>query len=326
MISKNTVFILGAGASSPYGLPLGKELVDRIVHELNPGPTDNKKALECISQAAGGGPEMIQLEAFRQTLEESRERSIDAFLEHHTEFMNQGKRAIAWILLNSESSNARLRPSKPNLDWYPQFRDMLSAPFNEFQNNKAAVLTFNYDRSLEQFLFTTLSSRQRDKTGPDAWAAKLRESLPIVHLHGELGKYPEFADVKHNDKRIPYGFSPLTFGAIRLASESIRNVHDKIDLDADPAFQQAYRLISQAESIFFMGFRYDERNVKKLRLKQFLKKQAKIFGSGLDLTEAECARVQRLSMNKILAKNILPVDCVQFLRQSYAVQTGSERR
>jgi len=31
MITRRTVFVLGAGASYPYGLPTGEELVDEIV-------------------------------------------------------------------------------------------------------------------------------------------------------------------------------------------------------------------------------------------------------------------------------------------------------
>ncbi|MBI3986762.1 MAG: hypothetical protein HY343_07575 [Lentisphaerae bacterium] len=325
MITKQTVFILGAGASAPYGFPLGKELVDRIIHELNPEPTDNRKAIECICKAADNYWSSVDLEDFRKSLVTSREQSIDAFLQHHPNFMRQGKAAIAWMLLNAESSNAQLRPSKEHKDkdWYPQLRDLLSASFDEFQNNKAAFLTFNFDRSLEQFLFTTLSSRQSGKARPADWAAKLRECLPIVHLHGELGIHPAFAE--SDDKEVVEFGASVTPASLRAASRRIRNVHDSVDLDSDPAFQQAYRLISQADFICFLGFAYDERNIAKLRLRLHCKGVAVIFGTGMDLTKEERARIQEKSIGKILAESILPMDCVTFLRNSRAIQTIYER-
>jgi hypothetical protein len=46
---------------------------------------------------------------------------------------------------------------------------------------------FNYDRSLEHFLFTALkySSGKSD----DECAGKLK-TIPIIHLHGDLGALP----------------------------------------------------------------------------------------------------------------------------------------
>ena len=34
MFKKNTVFVLGAGASKPYGYPIGSELIDDIINDL----------------------------------------------------------------------------------------------------------------------------------------------------------------------------------------------------------------------------------------------------------------------------------------------------
>ncbi len=42
MITKPTVFILGAGASKPFGYPTGNELKDLIVKHFDPGSTGHK--------------------------------------------------------------------------------------------------------------------------------------------------------------------------------------------------------------------------------------------------------------------------------------------
>ena len=35
----------------------------------------------------------------------------------------------------------------------------MNTPFEDFEKNLVSVITFNYDRSLEQFLFISLKSR-----------------------------------------------------------------------------------------------------------------------------------------------------------------------
>lgn len=52
MIIEDTVLILGAGASIPYGLPSGEQLVDLLIHLLNPEPTDNEQRIKNILGAA----------------------------------------------------------------------------------------------------------------------------------------------------------------------------------------------------------------------------------------------------------------------------------
>ena len=42
MITTKTVFVLGAGASKPYGLPVGSELCQSVIKEFE-GDTDEKK-------------------------------------------------------------------------------------------------------------------------------------------------------------------------------------------------------------------------------------------------------------------------------------------
>ena len=54
-----------------------------------------------------------------------------------------------------------------------------------FEN--VAFITFNYDRSLEFFLLTTLKNRYQ-KTEQEC-AAKLK-NIPIVHLYGKLALLP----------------------------------------------------------------------------------------------------------------------------------------
>src|SRR5205814_6081210 len=75
-------------------------------------------------------------------------------------------------------------------DWYQYLFGKLNASFEEFGQNKLSVVTFNYDRSLEHFLLTTLQY-SHGKTF-DQCADLLMANIPIVHVYGQLSerRYP----------------------------------------------------------------------------------------------------------------------------------------
>lgn len=63
----------------------------------------------------------------------------------------------------------------------------LNRPFQEFGENPVSFIRFNYDISVEYYLFNCLknSYRQTDDEG-----AKQLRKIPIVHVHGNLGALP----------------------------------------------------------------------------------------------------------------------------------------
>src|SRR6185295_12564481 len=109
MIGRQTVLVLGAGASQPYGFPLGAGLVDQVCTEIldeNQGRTlgtvgaDGKQYFVTFSERLkrlGHRPDLI--ERFAVQMRQARPYSIDAFLETRTEFRTVGKAAIADVLL-----------------------------------------------------------------------------------------------------------------------------------------------------------------------------------------------------------------------------------
>ena len=130
---------------------LKKEIINRVAK-----PNDKRwKALIEAGQDRG------HLEDFVNTLRESGQASIDAFLAHHAEFMEVGKAAIAAILIGRERRDALFAPAEDH--WYQYvwsyLQDAGAAAFGE---NKLTVVTFNYDRSLERFLITHGVKRLQD--------------------------------------------------------------------------------------------------------------------------------------------------------------------
>ena len=82
MFNKNTVLILGAGASAPYGFPLGTGLVDALMT----GP--ERQAADIIADHFGHGEREIA--EFKLSLGRSMLGSIDQFLSDHPDLVALG--------------------------------------------------------------------------------------------------------------------------------------------------------------------------------------------------------------------------------------------
>jgi hypothetical protein len=105
MITRPTVFVLGAGASVDFDFPVGKALLSQVVASLRSSSTIREHVL-----ATGFSPK--DAEDFTNALRFSAEVSIDAFLEKRPAFMNIGKAAMAAeliILERDELATARQR-------------------------------------------------------------------------------------------------------------------------------------------------------------------------------------------------------------------------
>jgi hypothetical protein len=279
MITRKIVLILGAGASMPFGFPSGAELRVQIINGLNPSTSHPMR-----SEVLEAGFESKHVEDFRTTLHKSGKKSVDAFLEHRTEFLAIGKVATACALLPCENEDRILAHNE--LNWYEYFFNKLNATFDDFDKNSVSALTFNYDRSLEHYLFTALQNSYGKSA--EECAQKLR-SLPIVHLYGQLGDLPYL-----NSKGIEFGAKPNP-EVLRKAAEGIKIIHE--DISANPEFNRAHELLRNAERICFLGFGYDQTNLRRLAGYGTPSKQD-VIGSAMGLTDRECGLV-RAELNRL---------------------------
>lgn len=114
MISKKTVFVLGAGASKPFGFPTGFELREQICSLL-----DVRSPAANLLIESGYLPD-FKFSAFVNNFLHSGLNSIDSFLSRNTQFADVGAATIAASLLTKEiSSNLYGVGGKiANSDWY----------------------------------------------------------------------------------------------------------------------------------------------------------------------------------------------------------------
>jgi len=103
------VLILGAGASSPCGYPLGAALVDAITSELA-SPKESVLGRQLLDMRHT----VEEIELFSAKLQASQMYSIDAFLAQRPEFLLIGKRCIVSILSRFEKAEHLLTVG----DWY----------------------------------------------------------------------------------------------------------------------------------------------------------------------------------------------------------------
>jgi len=79
--------------------------------------------------------------------------------------------------------------------------------------------------------------------------------IPIIHVHGSLGKYPE----------IPYE-SECDADMLLEISRKIQIIHevqDQTDGFCNREFEQSNELLNQAERIIFLGFGFHPDNIRR---------------------------------------------------------------
>jgi hypothetical protein len=250
MIARSTVLVLGAGASHPYGLPLGQGLTHDVCTELLNASSQQHRAL----QEVGFAPDLIN--EFVNDLRYSGFSSVDAFLETRNDFMPIGKAAIAASLIPRESPDHLFPPQARYGNWYQHLAGHLSIESDEFIKNKLSIITFNYDRSFEQYLQSVIKTRRRCSNRE---AFSILSKLPIIHVHGLLGTLDEDSDSYRKYS------TELNAQTLATASSNIVIISEARDDTAE--FNAARKVLSTAERIYFLGFGYAKQNVTRLGFK-----------------------------------------------------------
>jgi hypothetical protein len=275
VFKRRTVFIVGAGASQEYGLPVGSGLLTNISELFR---TQNVKdgygrTIEGWSNDAVN-IEMHQLARDRHQGKESEVRalskqlansltlaqSIDNYLYTHAHnklLVDMGKSAIVYALLSAEkkSSLAGLNASSLKVHsetWLSKFAQKLFAEVtletvdDVFQN--VEVISFNYDRCVRHFMRHALASYFGLSTER---AETIADKLKIHFPYGSLGSLGE----------LPFGR-----GADGLQFSSFAsNIRTFMEGEASATASAIRHAMSAAEAIVFLGFGFHKQNMKLLR-------------------------------------------------------------
>lgn len=294
MITEETVLIIGAGGSVPYGYPTGAGLrrdictnfpdyyvglytsTPKVRHEL-----ETEKYREA--------------ETFCKIFKNSSIESIDRFLSiNHEKYGEIGKKAIVLSLLKAElESKFRedVESKTYNQDWYSLLYNKMISTFTDpesyqrFSENKVSVITFNYDRSLEYFLYDSLcnsySHIQQEKI------AEQLDKIKFVHVYGCLANPPWSKGLKYQR---PECKEVLNQEIINNLYPNIRTIHQRTN---DDELKDLLEIIKESKNIYFLGFGFADENLQILDLENTINENQRIYATSLGLEANQEEEIQQ---------------------------------
>lgn len=269
MITEPTVFILGAGASNPYGYPTAKELKHHICHEFD--ITGRGRLMKTLVEQFNNSPT----------------ESIDLYLSRNPQFHKEGKRIIVETIAEYEK-NSPVMPAFPDKDWYSYiFNEMTSEIANRSQldlfcENKISFITFNYDRSLEEFFNSSLRSTfvgLEEKV-----IARLLSHVRIHHMYGQYqpASWQQGSNYREYDIYGNWDFMAANVCTIGEEREALKD-----------QMAMALKWLNEAEQFFFLGFGYGPENLKMLNLSAVLNESHRVYGTALNLLDQEIEKIKQ---------------------------------
>jgi hypothetical protein len=280
---KSQVLVLGAGSSYEVDLPLGTKLKEEIAVALNlradnhdthsPSGATVRAAIEQLS----GIKSNHSNNSFVKLIDAARQISsalplaisIDNYIDSqrgNEQVAMCGKLAIAACIFSAEAAS-RLAANPPNEvakavanTWYMEFYQRLTenCVWDDLpaRLKQVAVISFNYDRTIEHFLHSALSVHFAKSS--EQVASLINENLDIFHPYGTIGKLPWQDSVNG----IAFGANPTLENVIQ-ASETLKTFTEGVDPNS-PGIGQLRSVIKNANQLVFLGFAYHPLNLKLL--------------------------------------------------------------
>ena len=306
MIEIPTVLVLGAGASMPYGFPSTWDLyhdVARMPLDAFPTTEDRYSRTKMFRTR--------KISEFKAELATSGVKSIDTFLERRKEFHKVGKASIAWAMCPYEANSQSYSEGRRDTNWYRYLWERMhgGVSLDDLARNKLAILTFNYDRSLEHFLFGAAKAYYGAHA---AKCAQVLKQIDVVHLHGSIGQLPWQSG---KGQTVSYGRG-RTFEAILIAMSRIK-IASGNSAD-DPEFVRARELLKSAERVYFLGFGYHPDNLARLGLDEDQWTGSALAGTCHGLGSREIADIrERCSVD--ISVDRTDMDCLTFFRECHSL-------
>ena len=284
MFNSRSVLLLGAGASRPFGYPLGSELIDSIADGILRAINEEIPSISIWKQGLGvfldqpystlityvehfqrSSPSRTQFEELAKKLKRATHQSIDDFARTNGSFRQLVKALVALEIARVTYDNNLFRANQPSVNqslfgrsrdnWYSRLVSKITENCDSvehcYERNFLSVVTFNYDRSLEHYLDMHLGSSEMFS------GIKASELVRPIHVHGSL-------DFK------------LTSGRLldEQLGEQIMQCHGAFSIMGEPRnaqndpVQVARSMFHQAERIYALGFDFHQSNVDLLQLKE----------------------------------------------------------
>jgi hypothetical protein len=335
--------VLGAGSSAEVGLPVGSQLKKTISFGLaiksdaygHPQTIGNLKvldALKLIANKTGSGKALGQLQDTAMHISQSLplSHSIDNFIDTHRGnplIAQVGKLAIVSAIRSAEKSSSIYvdpRNYHNTIDfnavegtWYAELFKRLTTgiQLEELAERlkRVCIVTFNYDRTLEHFLFHAF--RQVYKV-EEAAAANILNNLRIYHVYGTVGALPWQVPGAQGGA---FGEEPSA-GELLNVSENLRTFTEGTDEDSSEIVV-IRELLKNSMKVLFLGFSYHRLNLKLLYGEGFTYDKlnpCRVWGSAKGLSnsdrdeiEFELKTLGQYQMSLVLREDALAVQMMR---------------
>lgn len=277
MSRKQTVFVVGAGASNEVGLPIGSQLIDTIAGllESNGGnkrrDSDIERAIFDYAQQNKINYDVLLNAASRIARAMPQAKSIDNFINDHKSdkwIEVCGKLAIVRAVLAAEQSSSlyvdsRVREGQLNYlklknTWFHQLQFHTLGGQKEDLIEKVKCLTFiifNYDRCVENFLFYSFQSYYGLS---EIESAEICNEIAFYHPYGVVGALP-WQSMKES---VPYG-GQVTPALLLQSMKGIKTFTEGVDPD-NSHIVSIQKSIAAAQVVVFLGFAFHPLNLQLL--------------------------------------------------------------
>jgi len=281
---KSLVLVVGAGASKEANLPVGDELKHQIASVLDirfqsgqmiSGDNHIAQAFKLLAQSRDGGygdinPYLHASWIIRDAMPQA--ASIDNFIDAHRgneKIAECGKLAIARCILEAEIKSA-MRIDRSNIYNKLNFKGLEQTWYNLFfrllvencqlqdiaeRLSHIAIITFNYDRCIEQYFHAALRNYYDIETQE---ATALLENLRIFHPYGSLGRlsWPNGSNVSN------FGSTPDPHQLLEI-SRKLKTFTEGTD-ETHSEIIEIRMTLESSSRVAFLGFAFNRQNLELL--------------------------------------------------------------
>ncbi|MFI4892078.1 MAG: hypothetical protein ACIAQ0_01390 [Phycisphaerales bacterium JB058] len=330
---KRTLLVLGAGASTPYGLPTGAELTEQVAHTItrmskfqSGVQIDKKLSNEYYTR---------QKDKLASTIRLSRSPTIDTFLRHSSHNRSMVASGIANVIWKKEDDylsniDREAHPDTRPLSHFEQddwiawlYHNRLFSKPSEFHKNQLAVISYNYDRLPVALLATMMSNSYQEP---------LSDCIDTI-----CQPIPEIGDrFLHPHGKIPFDLIPIEQNSTKgsLASSGYKNALDDDSFQSILTMYDEYMIesvqpeidkrIDWAEQIFFMGIGYHDEILSRYHpdkfaaIDHFKSTEKQVFGTAYRLDAYTRKTVENKFMDHVTKRSRITLGaederCIQLL-------------
>ena len=241
---------------------------------------------------------------FAEAFFKSSTSSIDLFLARNDRYADIGKQAIVHSIWDAERTSRVWEDVKSGQDWYSYLYNRMSETmtgvksYESFRKNKVAFVTFNYDRSLENFLYESLTNSFAEILLRKMQITKLMP-FKILHIYGKIADLPW-----EDGNGLEYGLEPN----YRYMKQMTDNIKIVFQSTKDDITKNAKGEIACAKRVFFLGFGYAQENLQLLDIPEVITDNQEVYGTALGFTDKEIARIRKtLSTNLAIKMGVNPI-------------------